>query len=338
MSHFKFITPQYIASHTNVREGETKLGEQVTCLQEPGWDALAATPAMFVIVGIPEDIGVIANYGVGGTSGFWEPALKALLNVQETDKIKGADILVSGYFDFSEWRRELDGKPISDWRRRVGDIDDAVFPVIEQIVKSGKIPIVIGGGHNNAYPILKGVSRANEKPVNCVNLDAHSDYRRVEGRHSGNGFRYAKMDGYLKRYVMIGLDENYNSKNVLDDMNADKEINYYFFEDIFLHEHTSFSKVLSKATQFLHKRSTGIELDMDRITGMLSSAATPCGVTPVQARQFIIHMAQSVETAYLHIAEGAIRLDHGRDDPLTPKMAAYLITDFVKAARNKRTV
>nr|WP_233167177.1 arginase family protein [Pedobacter sp. ASV2] len=35
-----------------------------------------------------------------------------------------------------------------------------VFPIIEKIVAAGKVPIVIGGGHNNAYPIIKGSSLA----------------------------------------------------------------------------------------------------------------------------------------------------------------------------------
>ncbi len=34
--------------------------------------------------------------------------------------------------------------------------------------------------------------------INSINLDAHSDFRPAEGRHSGNGFRYAEEDGYLQ--------------------------------------------------------------------------------------------------------------------------------------------
>ena len=76
--------------------------------------------------------------------------------------------------------------------------------IVEEIVKpyviKGYIPIVIGGGHNNAYGNIKGSALAHGKPVNAINFDAHSDFRILEGRHSGNGFRYAKSENYLHKY------------------------------------------------------------------------------------------------------------------------------------------
>jgi formiminoglutamase len=47
--------------------------------------------------------------------------------------------------------------------------------------------------------------------VNAINFDAHSD-RILEGRHSGNGFSYAYEEGFLKKYFIFGLHENYTSK------------------------------------------------------------------------------------------------------------------------------
>ena len=38
----------------------------------------------------------------------------------------------------------------------VDKIDKEVSHIIANIVKAGKIPIVIGGGHNNAYGNIKG--------------------------------------------------------------------------------------------------------------------------------------------------------------------------------------
>ncbi len=335
MNHFTFITPEYIAAITATRAGETKFGEQVRIINDNHWQALAEDPATFVLLGIPEDIGVKANYGIGGTPTLWEPALKALLNIQETDKAGGGDLAVLGYFDFKEWRKELEHQPIEVWRKKVAAIDEEVAEVIEKIVSCNKIPIVIGGGHNNAYPIIKGSSIAKKQAINCINLDAHSDYRRIEGRHSGNGFRYAKMEGYLNHYVAFGLDENYNSRNVLEDMDADDTIRYSTFEDIFLHERIDFKEALFQAAQFVRRQPCGLEIDMDRIEGVLSSAATPCGVSPLQARQFVSYMAKNADAAYLHLAEGAVTLENGRENPLTPKMIAYLVTDFMKGVMNR---
>ncbi|HTN47697.1 MAG TPA: formimidoylglutamase [Flavipsychrobacter sp.] len=331
MSHFKVLTSADIKSLVARREGEIKLGETVQTVQSAGWkEELQQSPARFVLVGIPEDIGVKANFGIGGTHSLWEPALKAILNVQQTDRIQGGELLALGAFDFADWMENCEGKGVGELRQVVAAIDDEVFPVIEAIVTCGKIPIVIGGGHNNAYPILKGVSRAKEEAVNCVNLDAHSDYRAMEGRHSGNGFRYAKAAGFLRRYMEIGLHENYNGAAVIKDLTGDPDIHFYSYEDIFLHEHIDYKTVLGKSSAFVNGYATGIELDMDCITNVLSSAATPCGVSPLQARQYVSHFARFSDAAYLHLTEGAVRLEDGRENLLTPKLAAYLVTDFIK--------
>jgi formiminoglutamase len=39
--------------------------------------------------------------------------------------------------------------------------------------------------------------------VNAINFDAHSDFRILEGRHSGNGFSYAYEEAFLKKYFIL---------------------------------------------------------------------------------------------------------------------------------------
>src|SRR6218665_1582164 len=127
-----------------------------------------------------------------------------------------------------------DGANMSQLRSLTEHIDARVFPVIQSIIAAGKIPVVIGGGHNNAYPILKGTSIALGKTVNAVNLDAHSDFRVMEGRHSGNGFRYAYQEHYLHRYAMLGLHEAYNSESIVAELQENPDLLPVFWEDIFL--------------------------------------------------------------------------------------------------------
>ena len=55
--------------------------------------------------------------------------------------------------------------------------DHTVSAVVRRITELGAIPIVIGGGHNNAYGCLKGSSEAKERSINCLNIDAHTDLR-----------------------------------------------------------------------------------------------------------------------------------------------------------------
>jgi formiminoglutamase len=332
MTQFRIATRSYIDGHTNKRPGETKLGEKVQCVHSDDWEAeLKRSDAKFVLLGIPEDIGVRANYGLGGAHTLWEPALKALLNVQHTDKLQGDDLLVLGAFDFRELMQASEHKEINELRELVAQVDEAVHAVVHKVLAAGKIPLVIGGGHNNSYPLLHAVSDIKGGPVNCINLDAHSDYRMMEGRHSGNGFRYAKNRGYLDKYAVIGLHENYNAQDIVAEFATDYSLYCSFYEDIFLRNKLSYDQSIRNAIAHTSGAPTGIELDLDCIEYVLSSAATPCGISSLQARQYINSCAGFCDMAYLHIAEGATKLRNGKDSIYTPKLVAYLLTDLLKA-------
>lgn len=340
MSRFKIISRKTIETLTNRREGEEKLGESVEILQENKdlKTSFEDCHARFVLIGIPEDIGIRANSGIGGAQTAWLPVLKSILNVQNTELLPGKELAVAGAFDFSEWMEESRDFPVYQLREMVSKIDEEVAVVLEAVFSAGKIPIVIGGGHNNAYPLLKAASRSSGKALNCINLDAHSDFRAIEGRHSGNGFRYAMMDGYLKKYAVVGLHRNYNSQSVLQEMSSHPDIHFCFYEDIFLHQPTSLDTALASAFRFTAGMPTGIELDLDCIEGVLSSAGTPSGFSALEARRFLARAAGVSDVAYLHLPEGCVSRADGKEDYLVPKLITYLVTDFVRASLNKKTV
>ena len=188
-----------------------------------------------------------------------------------------------------------------------------------------------------AYPCIKGAAKGWHKAevipiaqINVINLDAHADYRPMEGRHSGNAFRYAEEDGYLEKYCVVGLHENYLQQNVWMDMVNNPFVDCITFEDIFIHEKRNFTQALKDATEFTDDTLCGIELDLDCIEHTLSSAATPVGITAVHARQYVNYVVLDTQPAYLHICEGATNLADGRTDAATGKLISYLVSDFVK--------
>ncbi|RYE21478.1 MAG: arginase, partial [Sphingobacteriales bacterium] len=73
MKHFKFYNKKDILSLTRVRKFETRLGESIQYLKgEIGWpESLLQSDAKYVLLGIPEDIGVKANQGLGGADTSW---------------------------------------------------------------------------------------------------------------------------------------------------------------------------------------------------------------------------------------------------------------------------
>ncbi|MDB5201116.1 MAG: arginase [Ferruginibacter sp.] len=346
MKHFKFYSKSDVLSLTKVRRFETKIGERVQTLKNDSeWpEVLQQSTAKYVLVGIPEDIGVKANLGIGGADTTWHPFLNAFLNIQSNDFLTGDDLLLLGHFDFGDLKYLIEHNAynrdelIDAYRHAVNIIDEEVEQMMKTIAASKKIPIIIGGGHNNCYPIIKGVSKGLYKAdvlplaqINCINLDAHTDYRSMEGRHSGNGFRYAETDGYMGKYCVVGLHENYIPQNVLTDIHANPFIQYTSYEDIFIHERKNFIQAIAHATGFTEDTHTGIELDLDCIEQVLCSAATPSGFTALHARQYINFAATDAKVAYLHICEGACQLADGTKDDFTAKLISYLVSDFIKA-------
>lgn len=345
MKHFRLYSRQDVLSYTKIRRFVTRVGELVNVADDKTNLAASIENSIspYVLFGIPEDIGIRANMGLGGADTVWKPFLSAFLNFQSNDFFSGDEILLLGSFDFSEIKllieqNAYDADEKTDaYRHAVITIDEEVEQLAKLITEAGKIPIAIGGGHNNAYPLIKGTAKGLHKAariplaqINCINLDAHSDFRPVEGRHSGNGFRYAEEDGFLEKYCILGLHENHLPQNVWLDIVNNPFIDFITFEDIFVHEKRNFTQAMAHAADFTDDNFTGIELDLDCVENVLSSAITPSGITVLNARQYVSYTSDKCKVAYLHICEGASVLEDGRKSDTIGKLIGYLVSDFIK--------
>lgn len=347
MDHLIPLNSLALGKITNHRSGEIKFGEKMLTVPSGvhAIDYLAECKARFVLLGIPEDIGVRANFGRPGAHSAWESALSSIANIQHNRFCKGSQILVLGKLDLQEdmkMAKDLNFHDVEDRKKLsqlVEKIDKEVSHIIFTIIKAGKIPIIIGGGHNNAYGNIKGLALAKGKPVNAVNLDAHSDFRILEGRHSGNGFSYAFDEGFLKKYFIFGLHESYTSKNVLIRLkDLEDRIRFNTYDEIAIRKEKNFEQELHQALQFIKNDSFGIELDLDAIPGVASSAMTMSGFSVEQARQYINHFGSSPNACYLHVCEGAPDLDHQLNPQLIGKLIGYMVTDFIKAKNSAMTL
>lgn len=325
---------------TNHRSGEIKFGEKMLTVPSgvSPVDFITQCKAKFVLFGIPEDIGVRANFGRPGAATAWESAIKSIANIQHNRFCKGNQLLLLGSLDVKDEVKKaenldfLNTEDRKTFSKLVEKIDKEVSHIIFTIVKAGKIPIIIGGGHNNAYGNIKGTALAKGRPINAVNLDAHSDFRILEGRHSGNGFSYAFDDGFLKKYFIYGLHESYTSKNVLMRLkDLEDRVRFNTYDEISIQKVKNFEQELNQALTFIKNEPFGIEIDLDSLPNIASSAMTPSGFSVEQARQFVHHFGQHPNAAYLHICEGAPELGEDKNPQLIGKLIGYLMTDFVKA-------
>jgi formiminoglutamase len=328
-----------LAKITNFRNGEVKFGEKMIVVPKDAnvLDFFKESEAKYVLFGIPEDVGIRANLGRKGASTAWNSAIQSIANIQHNKFCKGNSVIILGQVDVSqemEKAKNLDENNPDDRKQLfkiVEQIDKEVSHIIFSIVKAGKTPIIIGGGHNNAYGNIKGTALAKGKAVNAINFDAHSDFRILEGRHSGNGFSYAFDEGFLKKYFIFGLHESYTSKSVLDTIKKlDDRIRYNTYDEIKIRHQKYFKQEMIQSLEFIQNDSFGIEIDLDAIPNIATSAMTLSGFSVEELRQFVTYFSQDSNASYIHICEGAPSLGEEKNNHLIGKLIGYLVTDFIK--------
>lgn len=297
-----------------VREHETKIGQAIHCLSAEGsyeqslkdaWD----NGQRVAIVGIPESIGVKANLGRPGAEGGWQAFLHSFLNLQKTGLLSTHELLLVGAVDCHDLMGQSDALDASDkhdlaeLRRLCAMVDARVASVVEPLFAQGFEVIVIGGGHNNAYPLLRSLHQVSGHTVAAVNLDPHADFRATEGRHSGNGFSYAYMDGALEFYHVVGLHPGKNSASSLRQL-SDAGMRYHSMHRLFERPfHEVMDEVVAKADSW--QRPLGIEVDVDVLTAVPASAINYSGLSLAQGFQFVKRLAELPDARYVHLAEAA---------------------------------
>lgn len=338
----KVYNRQTVLSFTNLRKFETKIGEVVQTLPngEEVEKALEQSKAKFVIVGVPEDIGIKANYASGGNVSAWNSFLHSFLNIQSNDFFEGSDVLLLGHLNFAGAAEVIESNAgnaderIEAYRHSVNAIDDAVEAVVKTIASFRKIPIVISGGTGNAYGCIKGAAKGWHKAgvlplaqINVMSVDAHAGYKPMEGRHSGNAIRYADEDGYLQKYCVVGLHENELPQNTWLDIVNNPFFDFVTYEDIFIHGKQSYADAVHHAINFTSDALCGVEMNLESIQNWSGS---PVGISPLHARQFLHLAATHSQPAYLHIAEPFGRSSTNYNADAYGKMISYLVSDFIK--------
>ncbi len=97
--------------------------------------------------------------------------------------------------------------------------------VVEESIRAGGVPIVLGGDHSIAMGTLEGLSRAYEEAPGLVWVDAHADINSPDSSATGNvhgmPLYFAIQNGFAepRRAVQIGLrDVDPGEKKLLRDL------------------------------------------------------------------------------------------------------------------------
>lgn len=319
MEFLKPYTPADLLNFFTPREGEKKLGQAVNLVKT----SISEVEGDYVLIGIPEDIGPRANMGKPGAYNAWEAFLGKFLSMQANSFFNGENIALAGEIKLDDIQLQANNATITELRILTELIDLRVQTVVEEIIEVNKIPIVIGGGHNNCFPIINSF----EKEIDVLNIDPHADLRQLEGRHSGNGFSYAIESQKLNKYFVLGLHEAYNSQYILDKFANNDNLNYLSFTDILLKE-ISEKEIINTISSHLNESKIGLELDLDSIKNMPVSANTPIGFSEEKIRKCLFNLKKKYSFHYFHICEGAPINEQQRDT--VGKSIAYFVKDFIK--------
>ena len=340
MKNLRYFNKATLDQNLSPRKGETKLGEKIIVPPADLSDLTAfleQTEATFVIYGIKEFAGVKANFGKAGTKHSWDIFLPSFLNIQSNKLLKGLKILVLGCLDYSTLEEEIANcnpnhpEELKRLYSIVSEIDKDVTYLNTLIHKAGKKPVVIGGGHNNSYGNIKGLALAKGAAVNVINFDAHTDFRALEGRHSGNGFSYAFHEGFIKNYCAFGVHENYLNKWMLKQFKEHcTALKMFTFEEMMVRFEKDFLTAMNTAFKQTKTTDYGIEVDVDAIENVASSAMSPNGFSTTEARQFVYLLSNHPNAKYLHLCEGSPSMNVIPENMLG-KLLSYLTTDFIKA-------
>lgn len=314
----------------HTRKGESKFGENVNFIESI--DQLSSHPAKYVLVGIPEDIGVKANNGKPGTAAAWNTCLKSLVNTQANRYTNPENVILLGEVMCGELMTKSANIDREDpnYTAKLGDlvtqVDNVVSKLVQKIIGAGKIAVIIGGGHNNAFGNIKGTSMALNKPLNILNIDAHTDLRKTDHRHSGNGFSYARKENYLGKYRIFGVHRNYTPDYIFKELDASVTDQYYLFEHLLLKSSAEINKAFQEELSFTAQDDFGLELDCDAISKFPSSAQSPSGFSFNMVRNFVSLAGKEENIKYLHICEAA---PSKSSETEVGKALSYLVTDFI---------
>ena len=343
MKHLRPISADEVRTLTAPREGEVRVGERVAVLA-PG--AQPTGRARIALLGVPEDVGVRANLGRPGARRMWRAFLPRFLNMQSNAFLDGAAVAVAGTVDLRDIRRATKGldatvggprsraEALEALRRATAEIDGRVASAVEGLRREGFVPVVVGGGHNNAYGVLAGCAAAlGGRPLGCANVDLHADLRPAEGRHSGNPFTYALDHGHLSRYAVVGMSEAYATQAIVEKVAADTRVQAITLESM-LRSGTPPVQAAMAAAAHVGGGPATLELDLDAVAGAPASAAAASGFTGTEFRAMAAALARRLDVHAVHVAKNTPLLGPWPAEMLG-KLCAEVVRDACAAILSK---
>lgn len=295
---------------------DPRLGTYVTTLGKN----LQAHTTTVAIIGVPQHKGVERNGGRAGA----ETAPTTIRHFLYRMALSGIqEAITSGKL------RVVDAGNIKPDGLTLEQIHDELHDVVASFLRANVFPIVLGGGHDVAWPSLRAYETIGE-PYGVINIDAHTDVRPMlaDGRaHSGSPFRQMldTPNSCLARgaFVEYGIQPQCVAKAHLEYVASHDGTVIMLDKARQLGSWQKAMSIASKANK-LH-----LSLDMDCFASAFApgvSAPSPDGFTPWEIAPCLHQAAQSASLTSFDVVELNPQYDV---DNQTARLAATMIMQIL---------
>lgn len=278
--------------------------------------------SVVVIIGVPQHIGVERNGGRPGAafapSEFRRAFSKLAISAFE-HLIRDEVLVIADAGDIV-----TDGKTLEQ-------IHDEQYDVVAQVLAHGHIPVVVGGGHDTAWPTIRAMETLGTT-YGVVNIDAHADVRPLkDGRsHSGSPFyqMLSQSQSHLNpgSFVEFGLQHSGVARAHLDFL-KESGSQVWMLDRI---RDTGLAAAWEQAWQSVSEAENAyVSLDIDAIASAYApgaSAPAADGFAPREVSHILRQAASSGKLRAFDIVEVNPTLDQ---DNRTSKLAATLVHDLI---------
>ena len=298
-----------------------RLGDIITNLH----DSIIELSGAIVLLGVPQDEGVRRNGGRVGAAAAPDAIRKALYKLTPVFHNQDELTVINHFRIIDAGNLITDGIELEEIHKRQRE-------VVGLFLQAGALPIVLGGGHDIAYP--DGAALGDTGETFCViNIDAHTDVRPlIEGKHahSGSGFRQILEDENLplEQFCEFGIQSFAASKKHIDYIYS-QEQTVVFYDEIRKEGNfdSSFEKILSTCSNT--SNNVYVSFDMDAVASAFApgvSAPAAIGFTSDEICRAAEIAGGNASVKLIDIAEVNPLYDI---DGRTAKLAALVVAHYI---------
>jgi len=306
------------------RPGDPRLGEWVQSSNE--LKKVEKDKESLVILGTPDDTGVIRNLGRPGAKEGPNSIRKHLYKMALPMDLK--------------WERMLSLSDAGNTKvsQAINETHANAQQLASEIAAEGHTLITLGGGHDVAAPHFIGFVQGRKKfnpreKVALINIDPHLDVREMEGNlpHSGTPFRQILESEVIsgESFVEFGTRSNRNSRAHFDYAQK-RHVQIMTWESLRLRPEPisePFRLQLDRLARTHH--SLGITIDLDSCSEAEGMSAAPViGFSAAELYTLASLAGSQIKVRFLEIAEVAPSLD---PTERSSRIAAELIYAFVRS-------